>query len=63
MKITLAVYLFLFKLIFFETLIIFFESTRKLITEIFDLQKATIILIMMAQVLLFDVFFQKRLAP
>ena len=39
MKTTLTVYLFFDKLIFFETLIIFQESTIKLITGIFDFQK------------------------
>ena len=38
-KITLTVYLILYKLIFFETLIIFLEPRIKLITEMFDLQK------------------------
>ena len=38
-KTTLLVYLFFYKLIFFETLIIFLESTIKLITGIFDFQK------------------------
>ena len=33
---TLAVYLIFYKLIFFETLIMFLESTIKVITEIFD---------------------------
>ena len=36
---TLAVYLIPYKLIFFESLIIFLEPTIKLITGIFDLQK------------------------
>ena len=34
-----AVYLIFYKLIFFESLIMFLESTIKLITGIFDLQK------------------------
>ena len=38
-KTTLAVDLIFYKHIFFETLIIFLESTIKLITGIFDLQK------------------------
>ena len=38
-KTALAVYLFFYKRIFFETLVIFLESTIKLITRIFDLQK------------------------
>ena len=37
-KTTFAVYLIFYKLIFFETLVIFIDSTIKLITEIFDLQ-------------------------
>ena len=37
-KTTLVVYLFFHKLLFFETLIIFLESTIKLIIGIFDLQ-------------------------
>ena len=37
-KATLAVYLTFYKLIFFETLITFLESTIKLITGIFDFQ-------------------------
>ena len=39
MKTTLAVYLIFYKLIYFESLIIFLEPTIKLITGIFDLQK------------------------
>ena len=39
MKTTLAVYLIVYKLRFFESLIIFLESTIKLITEIFYLQR------------------------
>ena len=61
MKAALAVYLIFYKLIFFESLIIFLESTIKLITGIFP--KVIIILIMTAQVLFFNVFFQKRPAP
>ena len=38
-KTTLAIYLIFYKLIFFETLIIFLESAIKLIKGIFDLQK------------------------
>ena len=38
-KMTLVVYLIFYKLIFFETLIIFLELTIKLITRIFDLLK------------------------
>ena len=38
-KTTLAVYLIFYKLIIFETLIMFLESTIELITGIFDLQK------------------------
>ena len=38
-KTTLAIYLIFYKLIFFESLIIFLEPTIKLITGIFDLQK------------------------
>ena len=38
-KMTLVVYLIFYKLIFFETLIIFLELTIKLITGIFDLLK------------------------
>ena len=37
-KTTLAVYLIFYKLVFFKSLIIFLESTIKLIAEIFDLQ-------------------------
>ena len=65
-KTTLAVYLIFYKLIFFESLIIFIEPTIKLITGIFDFQNnnsylisKTIILIMMAQVL-FSIFFFKK---
>ena len=47
-KTTLAVYLIFCKLMFFETLIIFLESTIKLITGIFDFQ---------------NVFFPKRNQP
>ena len=39
MKMTLAVYLIIYKLIIFESLIIFLEPAMKLITGIFDLQK------------------------
>ena len=39
MKATFAVYLIFYKLIFFESLIIFLEPTIKLITRMFDLQK------------------------
>ena len=39
MKATLAVYLLFYKLIVFESLIIFLELKIKLITEIFELQK------------------------
>ena len=53
------VYLIFYKLIFFKTLNIFLEPTIKLITGIFDLQKVIVILIMMAQVLFFDVFSDK----
>ena len=38
-KTTFAVYLVFYKLIFFESLIIFLKPTLKLITRIFDLQK------------------------
>ena len=38
-KTTLGVCLIFYKLIFFETLIVFLESTIKLITRIFDFQK------------------------
>ena len=38
MKATLAVYVIIYKIIFFETLIKFLKSTLKLITEMFDLQ-------------------------
>ena len=38
-KTTLAIYLIFYKLIFFETLIIFLESSIKSITGIFDFQK------------------------
>ena len=38
-KTTLAVYLSFYKLLFFESFIVFREPTIKLVTEIFDLQK------------------------
>ena len=58
-KTTLIVYIIFDKLILFETLIIFLETTIKLITGIFDLQKLIIILIKTVQVL-FLCFFPKE---
>ena len=57
-KTTLIVYLIFYKLILFETLIIFIEPTIKLITGIFDLQPIIIIIIMTTQVLCWC-FFRK----
>ena len=57
-KMSLPDYLISYKLIFFESLIIFLEHTIKLI-QIIWFAKVTIILIMMAQVLFFDIIFEK----